>query len=134
MTTFVFDTEALLSFYLGEPGGKKVEAYLQEMTRGESEGFLNVVNLSEIYYILFRKNPVIAAEKEQNLRGYGVRVVSVEENNNLWREAAEIKASYALSLADAFAAATAKAKKGTLIVGRDAEFTEIKGIKIERTR
>lgn len=134
MTTFVFDAEALLAFYLGEPGGKRVEGCLEEITRGESEGLMNVVNLSELYYILYRKSPELAAEKEQNLKGYGVKIVSLEGGDRLWQEAAEIKASHALSLADAFAAATAKRKEATLVVGRDSEFTKITGIKMERIR
>jgi predicted nucleic acid-binding protein len=134
LTAFVFDAEALLAFYLGEPGGKRVEGCLEEITRGESEGLMNVVNLSELHYILYRKSPELAAEKEHNLKGYGVEMVSLEAGDDLWKEAAEIKASYAPSLADAFAAATAKRKEATLVVGRDSEFTKITGIKMERIR
>ncbi len=130
----VFDTEALLSFYLGEPGGKRVEAYLEAIVRGEAVGYLNVLNLCELYYILFRKSSAMATEKEQNLRGYGLKIVSVEDADGLWKEAAQIKATHALSLADAYAAATAKAKNGTLVVGRDAEFGDIEGVKVERVR
>jgi len=130
----VFDTEALLSFYLGEPGGKKVEAYLEAIMSGESVGYLNVFSFCELYYILYRKSSAMAAEKEQNLRGYGLRIVSVEDGDGLWREAARIKATHTLSLADAFAAATAKVKNCTLVVGRDAEFTDIEGVRVERTR
>ena len=31
----VFDTETLLAFYLGEPGGKKVERHLTKIMEGE---------------------------------------------------------------------------------------------------
>lgn len=134
LTTLVFGTGALLAFYLAETGGKKVEAHLEDITRGDSEGFLNVANLCELYYILCRKSPDVAAEKEQNLRSYGVSIVPIDEKNGIWREAARIKASHALLLADAFAAATAKMINGTLVVGRDAEFAQIKGIRIERIR
>jgi predicted nucleic acid-binding protein len=130
----VFDTEALLSFYLGEPGGKKVEAYLEAIMRGESVGYLNVFNFCELYYIMYRKSSAMAAEKEQNLRGYGLRIVSVADGDGLWREAARIKATHTLSLADAFAAATAKVKNCTLIIGQDAEFADIEGVKVERVR
>jgi predicted nucleic acid-binding protein len=116
----VFDTEALLSFYLGEPGGKMVQERLEEVVRGDRMGYLNVVNLAEFYYILYRKSPSLAEEKERNLRGYGVEVVPVVDGG-FWREAAETKASHSLSLADAFAVATAKVKEAELLVGRDAE-------------
>ncbi len=126
----VFDTETLLAFYLGEPAGKEVERRLVETMKGEIKGYLNIVNLTELYYILYRKNPEIAEEKERNIRGYGVKIVPVEDNE-LWREAAKTKGKHALSLADAFAVATAKVKKANLLVGRDAEFDGM-DISIER--
>lgn len=126
----VFDTEALLAFYLGEPTGKDVERRLVETMKGEIKSYLNIVNLTELYYILYRKNPEIAEEKERNLRGYGVKIVPVEDNE-LWREAAKTKGKHALSLADAFAVATAKVKTATLLVGSDPEFDGL-DISIER--
>ena len=45
-------------------------------------------------------------------------------DDRLWREASLIKAEHALSLADSFAAATAKIMKAKLITGRDEEFKE----------
>jgi len=44
------------------------------------------------------------------------------DDDKLWKEAAKIKGSHALSLADAFTVATAKMKKANLLTGRDAEF------------
>ncbi len=128
----VFDTEALLAFYLGEKGGERVTRLLVEVQRGELEGHLNVVNLAEFYYILYRRSPKIAEEKERNLRGYGLKIAPVTDNR-LWRTAAKMKGEHALSLADAFAAATAKMKGATLITGRDKEF-ENTGIKTTKIR
>lgn len=126
----VFDTEALLAFYLGEPGGRDVERRLVETVKGEIRSYLNIINLAELYYILFRKSPALAEEKEQNLRGYGVEIIPIDDDG-LWKEAAEIKGRHALSLADAFAAATAKEKEANLLTGRDEEFHDI-DISIER--
>jgi len=128
----VFDTEALLAFYLGEPGGRQVEKYLTRIMKGELEGYLNIVNLAELYYILHRKSAALAEEKERNLRNYGLKIVPVEDNG-LWREAAKIKARHAVSLADAFTVATAKTKKTKLLTGRDAELHAI-GIPTERIK
>jgi predicted nucleic acid-binding protein len=122
--SIVFDTEVLLAFYLGEPGGKEVERRLEKIIKGELRGYLNIINLTELYYIIFRKSPDLAEEKERNLRGYGVEIVPVEDNR-LWREAAEMKGEHTLSLADAFAIATAKMKEANLLTGRDAEFQGI---------
>jgi hypothetical protein len=40
--------------------------------RRENTSYLNIVNLMELYQILYRKSPDLADEKEANLRGYGV--------------------------------------------------------------
>ncbi|MFQ5871063.1 MAG: type II toxin-antitoxin system VapC family toxin [Candidatus Geothermarchaeales archaeon] len=126
----VFDTETLLAFYLGEPGGKHVERLLTEITEGELRGYLNIANLTELYCILYRKSPRIAEEKERNLRGYGLEIVPIHDNR-LWREAAKTKGGHHLSLADAFAVATAKVKGSSLLVGTDAEFQGV-DVPIER--
>jgi len=128
--SIVFDTEALLAFYLGEQGGKEVEKRLVKITKGEIRGYLNLINLTELYYILYRRSPDLAEEKERNLRGYGLEIVPVDDNG-LWKEAAKAKGRCALSLADVFAVATAKVKKANLLVGRDAEFDGL-DVSIER--
>jgi predicted nucleic acid-binding protein len=130
--SIVFDTEALLAFYLGEAGGKKVEKYLTRIMKGELEGYLNIINLSELFYILYRKSPALAEEKEQNLRNYGLKIVPVDDDG-LWREAAKIKARHPLSSADAFTVATAKMMKASLLTGRDAELHSV-DVPVERIR
>ena len=124
----VFDSEAVLAFYLGEEGGEAVRDKLIKVQSGDTEGYINIVNLTEVYYILHRVDPKLAAEKARNLRLFGVKVIPIEDDD-LWREAARIKGQHALSLADAFAAATAKILKAKLIVGSDEEFRGV-GISI----
>jgi predicted nucleic acid-binding protein len=120
-----FDSEAILAFYLGEKGGEIVRDCLQKVQNKEAEGYLNILNLTEIYYILHRLNPQLAEEKQRNLRLYGLKIVPIEDDN-LWREAAKTKSEHSLSLADAFAVATAKTFDATLIVGSDQEFNQQK--------
>jgi predicted nucleic acid-binding protein len=119
-----FDSEAILAFFLGEKGGEIAREKLKKIQNGEAEGYINILNLTEIHYILSRINPQVAEEKQKNLRLYGLKVVPIEDNG-LWREAAQIKANHALSLADAFAVATAKSTKSKLIVGSDREFENL---------
>lgn len=120
----VFDSEAILAFYLGEEGGEIVRDNFKKIQRREIEGYVNIINLAEIYYILRRIDPKVAEEKERNLRIYGLKVIPVEDDD-LWREAAKIKSQHTLSLADAFAAATAKILRSKLVVGTDEEFREL---------
>jgi predicted nucleic acid-binding protein len=150
--SIVLDTQAMLILYLGEKGAERVTELLTQVLEGKVKGYMNVVNLTELYYILARKSRKIAEEKQRNLRNFGVKIISVEEkdddNNNsdgrsssgsnaanniiLWKEAALLKARYSLSLADAFAAATAKVLSSRLVTGLDTEFEKIDGIKMER--
>ena len=121
---FTFDSEVILAFYLGEEGGEVVRDCLERGQSGAAEGCINIINLTEIYYILSRVSPELAEEKQKNLRLYGLKVIPVEDDG-LWREAAHVKANHSLSLADAFAVATAEAFKSKLVVGSDEEFREL---------
>jgi len=116
-----FDSEPILAFYLGEAGGEIVNEFLKKIQKGENEGYINIVNLTEIYYILSRGSPFIAEKTQRELRLYGLKVIPIEDNG-LWREAGKIKCKHSLSLADAFAVATAQRLKTKLIVGSDKEF------------
>ena len=53
----VLDTESLLIFYLGEVGADVVEDLLKKVLRGDIKGYLNVINLTEFYYILCNYSP-----------------------------------------------------------------------------
>jgi predicted nucleic acid-binding protein len=116
-----FDTEAILAFYFGEMGAEVVGESLRRVQKGEIEGFMNVLNLTEVHYILCRVNPDLAEQKLRNLRLYNLKIVPIEDDD-LWVEAAMIKSGHSLSLADAFAVATAKVLESKLVVGSDREF------------
>jgi predicted nucleic acid-binding protein len=120
----VFDTEPLLVFYKGEEGDTEVEGLLNQVVEGSLKAHINVVNLTELYYILHRYSPEAAEEKTRNLRAFGVNVVPILDDT-LWRLAATIKSRHPMSLADAYAAATAQATGSKLVVGRDAEFNDL---------
>ena len=126
----VFDTEPLLAFYRGEPGDADVEQMLNQVIDGSLQAHINIVNLTELYYILHRYSPEVAEEKTRNLRAYGIKVVPIV-HDTLWKLTAEIKSSHPMSLADAYAAATAQMTGSKLIIGRDQEFN---GLSIETMR
>ena len=74
MRPVIFDTQALLIFYLGETGSERVESYLEKVSGGEAKGYLSIVNLAEFHYILRRVGKTKAEEKERNLRSFGLKV------------------------------------------------------------
>jgi predicted nucleic acid-binding protein len=121
---YTFDSEAILAFYFGEEGGDIVRDLLERVRSGTAEGYINIINLTEIYYILSRLSPELAEEKTSNLRINGLKVIPVGDNG-LWREAAKVKAKHPMSLADAFAVVTAEAFKSKLAVGSDKEFNKL---------
>ena len=84
-------------------------------------GILSVDCLVIVGQPLYRRKPAIAEEKVRNLRVYGMEIVPLMDNA-IWREAGKIKGEHAISLADAFAVATAIAKKDKLVAGRDDDF------------
>jgi predicted nucleic acid-binding protein len=127
----VFDAQALLSLYLDEEGAGRVADLLKQIHDRNLRGYMNVVNLAELYYILCRKSKKVADEKERNVRSFGVKIVPVKDDA-LWKEAAKLKANHSLSLADAFAVATAKTLKSKLVTGADPEFDGIDSVQIER--
>jgi predicted nucleic acid-binding protein len=132
MPRVVFDSQSLLKLYLGEPGADEVVNQLREVQQGGSDGWISVVNLAEVYYILLRKSRQVAEEKEENLRSYGVRVVPVDPDSPLWKRAASLKAEHSMSLADAFAAATALELRSKLVTGADLDFDDVRGLQVQR--
>lgn len=126
-----FDTEPIVAFFFGESGARPVIDLLQKIQNKDAEGYINIVNLTEVYYAIARRDQKTAEEKLKVLRAFGLKVVPVEDNG-LWREAALIKNKYLLSLGDSFAVATAQALKAKLVVGSDKELknTDIPLIKI----
>ena len=106
---------------MGEEGDAVVEEMLDRVIDGEVKAYINIVNLTELYYILHRYSPEAAEEKTRNLRAYGIKVVPLTDDT-LWRLAAEMKSRHPMSLADAYAAATAQVTGSKLVIGRDQEF------------
>ena len=72
--SIVFDTEPLLTFYKGETGSLIVNELLNQIIDGSLKAYINIVNLTEFYYILHRYSPEAAEEKTRNLRAYSINL------------------------------------------------------------
>ncbi len=107
-----------------------VEGLLNQVVEGGIKAYMNIVNLTELYYILHRYSPEAAEEKTRNLRAYGIKITPLLDDA-LWKIAAELKSRHPMSLADAFAAATAQATGSKLVLGKDPDFI---GLPIETIR
>ena len=131
MANRVLDSWALIAFFEDEPAADAVEEMIDQANRDRHRLFLTAVNWAEVYYTTMREVSLEAAEAHsQAIANLPIDVVGVGDDLKLARQAAIYKATYRISLADAFAAALAKEKKAELVTG-DPEFKSLeKEIKI----
>ena len=125
----VLDSYALLAFLRGEPGEGHVAALLEKAGERDAPLQMTEVNYAEVKYTVIRKDgPERWAEIERDLPTLPIEYHVA--NRRLADFAADFKARFKISLADAFAAALAREKKAELVTG-DREFKALeKEIKI----
>lgn len=123
MAAPVLDSFALLAYLRGESGAETVDALLEKASRREVFLLMTEVNYAEVKYIILRKHGREAwKEVESSLSSLPIEFVPA--TRVLADIAADFKANYRMSLADAFAAALAKEKKTELVTG-DLEFKHL---------
>lgn len=128
----VFDAEPLVAFAADEPGSDAVSDYLDAVARGDSDGSVNLVNATEVHYVLARNYDGETAETFlQWLRTIGVAAVDARP---VWEAAAEHVVEHNPALGDAFALATAGELGATLLAGADDDYDDVTSVEIERFR
>ncbi len=123
MKRILFDSHAILKFSQDEEGADKVEQFLLSSWKQNLTAYLSEINLGEIYYITIRRLGLESAKLflEQLL---DLPIAIISPSSEIIREAAEIKAQYAISYADCFAVATALKYSASIITG-DPEFKKV---------
>lgn len=128
----VFDNEPLLAALFDESGRNVVESVLQEVFRGDREGYVSYVTCTELCYTVARARSWEFGETAvEGLEKQNVVPVGVQDT---WRNAGRFKHEYNVALGDAFALAVAAHVDGTLLVGADDDFEGIEEVRIERFR
>lgn len=128
----MFDTEPLIAYADGEPGSGEVSNYLEAIVHGSSDGTVNIVNATEVRYILARKYDRTVADRFLEwLWTIGLTTVDAE---SVWREGADYIVEYNPALGDAYALGTAEFVDGTLLAGGDEEYDDIDDVSIEQFR
>jgi ribonuclease VapC len=118
MPAKVLDSWALLAFFKGEPAAAKVERLIEAATKSGEPLLLSAINWAEIYYTMERAGGrIVAEEVAGEIASLPIEVAGLGDDLELARQAARFKAARKLSLADAFAAALAKARKAELVTG-----------------
>ena len=129
---YVLDSWALLALLQGEePAAARVKQILLEGERQQATLLISTVNLGEVYYRVGRRSSRAAAVDTLNqIRSLSLTIVSVSDEMML--AAADLKLEYAISYADAFAAALADRTGATLVSG-DPDFDLLQGrIRLEK--
>jgi ribonuclease VapC len=123
MHSYLLDSFALLRFFQREPGGEKVKSILDSIGKGKSRVLLNVINLGEIIYLVQRRfGEAKKLEILMHIQRMGIEILPVP--NDLVFRAAELKARFPISYADAFALASSIEHQATLVSG-DPEFKQV---------
>jgi predicted nucleic acid-binding protein len=114
---FVLDAWAVLALLQKEePAALRVKRLMEEARTGNTELFISVINLGEVYYRIGKaKGEREAQETLDDIRRLCLTVVPATEGAVF--AAARVKMRHAISYADAFAAATAEDLDAVLATG-----------------
>jgi ribonuclease VapC len=123
MKKILFDSHAILRWTQKEKGYQKVKSILMACRDRSVAGYMNQINLGEVYYKTIRSvGPARAKEFLENFFRLPIQII-LPDSALIW-EASEIKAAYPISYADCFAAATALRFEASVLTG-DPEFKKI---------
>jgi len=118
---YVLDSFALIGYLENEPFSNRIEKLLKQARKGDYRLYLHAIHLGEVYYITLREQGQrIADLAYSRIKTFPLTYID-RIDEELLITAATLKASYAISYADSFAAAIAKIYKCPLLSG-DPEF------------
>ena len=114
---FVLDSWIVIAWLRRQiPGAYTMRELWNRAEAGELRLSMSVVNAGEVYYLTARERGRQVAERViDNLRQRPLEILSAPDSL-VW-EACRLKARYPISLADAFAAATAIQARQPLVTG-----------------
>jgi len=119
----VLDSYALIAYFRGEAAGVAVKTLLGRATKADKPVHMTEVNYAEVRYMILRKDGADGwAEAAKVLVALPIEFHPADRQ--LADLAADFKARFSLSLADAFAAGLARKHKAELATG-DPEFKAI---------
>jgi predicted nucleic acid-binding protein len=112
----LLDSFAVVAWLQNEPGARVVAKLLVQARAKHERLLLHEVNLAEVYYLTIRRaGEERARSLAAQLQRLPIQVVA-STLEILW-QAARLKATHPISIADAFAAATAILMEATLVTG-----------------
>ena len=120
---FALDTSAILTLWNDEEGADEVEGILKDENKSVIVSFMSYM---ECYYSIWKN---CGREKGREIYSYllTLPVERVNLSEDILQNAAEIKATCTLSVADSWIIATARVKNAVL-VHKDPEFLQVNSI------
>jgi PIN domain nuclease of toxin-antitoxin system len=116
---YILDAGPMIAFLDEEPGADRVEDVL---TEPDSTCYAHIFNLTEVYYIYFRRGgTTIAEEALISLLEVGV-IMRDDHDTAFWKDAATMKGLHAIALPDTFCLALARRLNGTVVTTDHTEF------------
>jgi len=116
MRTLVLDAWAVMAWLKRQdPAADQMRALWRAAERGECRLAINIVNLGEIFYLCVKARNMVYGRRV--LQALHPRVQTISAPDELVMQAATLKARYAISYADGFAAATALLQDTPLVTG-----------------
>jgi len=112
---YVLDACALLAFLNDEEGAEKVEDLLSQSVANNISVSISIINLLEVYYGELRdKGAEIAQIVLDMVQYYSLKIINTV-SEQVFREAARLKAAHKISLADCIGLATAIEQSGQFV-------------------
>lgn len=120
---YVLDTSAVFAYLEDEDGADQVESLLKQAETGNAEVLLSFITLAEVFYITLQEGSEGKALQRLSLiKALSVGIIESSEKISI--TAARLKASYKISLADAYIAALSKNRRG-ILVHKDPEYDNL---------
>jgi len=112
---YIIDACALLAFLNDEEGADKVEDLLDRSVANDITVSMSIINLLEVYYGELRdKGADIAQVVLDIVQHYSIKIIDTI-SEQIFREAARLKAAYKMSIADCIGLATAIELSGQFV-------------------
>lgn len=122
MTAYVVDACALIAYLFDEEGSSLFQNLLQKAQNHKIDMFMHVANLGEVYYDIVKRNDIATAQETyEDIKKLPIKFEDRISDQMVYK-IGEVKTTFRISYADAFAAAQAVLSEAELITTDHKEF------------
>jgi predicted nucleic acid-binding protein len=119
---FILDACGLIAFLGDEPGSRVIETLLRRALIKDCEIYMNIINLLEVYYGIYREDGKDKADEIYNkVVNLPITIIDRLTEEHI-KESGRLKASYKISLADSIVLAYGRLNNAKIITSDHHEF------------